>query len=205
MENPKIYESISAVMSEIGSIKKEKKSKQGYTYRGIDDVMNALHPLMADHGIFIVPEVLESSREDRTSSGGSKLVFSVCRIKYTFYASDGSSVPAVVMGEAMDSGDKSMSKAMATGLKYACFQVFCIPTDDIVDSDADAVTEKEIEALRLLLNEEMIDEAELLKAYNLKSLSDITDVKIKNLYQHFNKAKERCAIKSQGEVNGGGK
>jgi hypothetical protein len=59
-------------------------------------------------------------------------------MKYTFYAKDGSSISAVVIGEGMDSGDKASNKAMAVALKYALLQVFCIPTEDTKDPDADS-------------------------------------------------------------------
>ena len=59
------------------------------------------------------------------------------KIKYTFYAEDGSNVSAVVIGEGMDSAAKASNKAMAVGMKYAMFQVFCIPTEEMPDSDAE--------------------------------------------------------------------
>lgn len=131
-----IYESICGVMSEIGAIGKEKKNlQQGFMYRGIDDVMNTLQPLFVKHKVFIVPEVLEHIREDRVSKQGSTLIYSICKIKYTFYAEDGTNVTAVVVGEGMDSGDKATNKAMAIAMKYACFQAFCIPTEEMVDPD----------------------------------------------------------------------
>ena len=37
----------------------------------------------------------------------------------------------------MDSGDKATNKAMSVAFKYACFQVFCIPTEDMTDPDAE--------------------------------------------------------------------
>lgn len=37
----------------------------------------------------------------------------------------------------MDSGDKATNKAMAIAFKYACFQVFCIPTEEMKDPDAE--------------------------------------------------------------------
>ena len=58
-------------------------------------------------------------------------------MKYTFYAEDGSSVSAVVQGEGMDSADKSSNKAMSVAFKYACFQVLCIPTEEMKDPDAE--------------------------------------------------------------------
>ena len=139
MSETKIYSAINGIMSEIGVIGKGKKNQtQGFMYRGVDDVMNALQPLLIKYGVFAVPEILEHTREERTSKQGAALIYSVCRIKYTFYAEDGSSVTAVTIGEGMDSGDKSGNKAMAIAFKYACFQLFCIPTEDIKDPDADA-------------------------------------------------------------------
>lgn len=133
-----IHQKIPVIMSEIGAIQKAKKNaQQGFMYRGVDDVMNALQPLLHKHGVFIVPEVLEQKREERQTSKGGNLIYSVCTIKYTFYAGDGSFITAVVIGEGMDSGDKATNKAMAIAFKYACFQVFCIPTEEMKDPDAD--------------------------------------------------------------------
>lgn len=133
-----IYQSISAVMSDLEPIAKSKKNaQQGFLYRGVDDVMNALQPLFAKHHIFVVPEVQEQKREERQSSRGGVLIYSICKVKYSFYAEDGTSVSAVVIGEGMDSGDKATNKAMSVAFKYACFQVFCIPTEEMRDPDAE--------------------------------------------------------------------
>ena len=133
-----IYETITAVMNEIGAVgKNSKNQQQGFMFRGIDAVMNALNPAMKKYGLFVVPEILEQTREERTTSKGGLLIYSICRIKYTFYAQDGSSISAVVVGEGMDSGDKATNKAMSIAFKYACFQVFCIPTEEMVDPDAE--------------------------------------------------------------------
>lgn len=142
MDNPKIYTAISAVMSEVGVVGKDKKNaQQGFKYRGIDDVMNALSPALAKNHIFVVPEVLEQTREDRQTKNGGILTYSILKIKYTFYAEDGSSVSAVVIGEGMDSGDKASNKSMSIAFKYACFQVFCIPTEEMKDPDGETPPE----------------------------------------------------------------
>ena len=131
-----IYEAISRCMEEIGAVGKDAVNKQqGFKYRGIDAVMNAINPALTKNHVFIVPEVLDQSREERTTKSGGALIYSVCRIKYTFYAEDGSSIEAVTVGEGMDSGDKATNKAMAIAFKYACFQVFCIPTEEMKDPD----------------------------------------------------------------------
>ncbi|MBS6510387.1 MAG: ERF family protein [Clostridiales bacterium] len=134
-----IYEAIPAIMQELGAIGKGKRNTQhGFMYRGVDDVMNALNPLLAKYKVFVVPEVLEQTREERKSSKGGLLIYSICRIRFTFWASDGSNLQTVVIGEGMDSGDKATNKAMSIAFKYACFQVFCIPTEEMPDADSDS-------------------------------------------------------------------
>lgn len=133
-----IYSAIIGVMADVGAIGKNKRNaQQGFAYRGVDDVMNALQPAMVEHQIFVVPTILEQRREERKTAKGGLLIYSVCTIKYTFYAADGSSVECTVIGEGMDSGDKATNKAMSVAFKYACFQVFCIPTEEMRDPDAD--------------------------------------------------------------------
>lgn len=139
MSQGKIYEAISSVMADIGAVGKNDVNKtQGFKYRGIDAVMNALNPAMVKHKVFCVPEILEQQREERTSKQGSVLIYSVCKIRYKFFTTDGSFVEAVTIGEGMDSGDKATNKAMAIAFKYACFQVFCIPTEEMTDPDGES-------------------------------------------------------------------
>ncbi|SHI44250.1 ERF family protein [Parasporobacterium paucivorans] len=139
MENGKIYQAISSVMSEIGAIEKNKKNQQqGFFYRGVDDVMNALQPAMVKHKVFIVPEVLDETREERQTKSGGTMFYSRLKMAYKFFTDDGSNLSATVIGEAMDSGDKVTNKAMSIAFKYVCFQVFCIPTEEMLDPDAEA-------------------------------------------------------------------
>jgi hypothetical protein len=131
-----IYQKISAVMSEIEAIGKDRKNQQqNYSFRGIDDVYNELHPLLAKHGIFSVPEVLEQSRAEKPNKSGGLLLYSILKIRYTFFAEDGSSIQATVVGEGMDSGDKASNKAMAVAHKYALMQLFAIPTEESKDPE----------------------------------------------------------------------
>lgn len=131
-----IYAAIIKVMDEVGVVGKSSTNKdQGYKYRGVDAVMTHLQPAMIKHGIFCTPEVLEHTREIKTTAKGNQLLYSIIKMKYTFYAEDGSSVSAIVVGEGMDSGDKASNKAMSVAFKYACFQVFCIPTEEMIDPD----------------------------------------------------------------------
>lgn len=141
-EVPLIYQAIPKVMEEIGCVEKNQKNQQqGFMFRGIDAVMNAIYPALVRNQVFIVPEVLEQEREERKTKSGTNMIYSVCKVRYTFYAADGSSISAVVIGEGMDTGDKATNKAMAIAFKYACFQVFCIPTEEMKDPDSETPEE----------------------------------------------------------------
>ena len=136
-EKKNIFETINAVMAEIGAIGKDSWNKQGFKYRGIDAVMNALNPAFIKHKLFVTPEVISQTREERVTEKGKNMIYSILLIKFTFYAEDGSSKPVTAIGEGMDSGDKASNKAMSAAFKYACFQLFCIPTEEMKDPDAE--------------------------------------------------------------------
>jgi hypothetical protein len=133
----KIYASIIKVMNAVSPVAKNgDNEKQNFKYKKLDDIMNALHGILAMHGVFIVPEVLETTRTERPTKFGGLVTVTLAKVKFTFFADDGSFIQATTNGEAMDPGDKSTSKALSIAFKYACMEVFCIPTDD-VDKDPD--------------------------------------------------------------------
>ena len=188
-----IYESITKIMEEVPAIGKDKVNKQqGFKFRGIDDVMNALQPLLAKYKVFIAPEILEQTREERTTKTGGNLIYSICKIKYKFYAEDGTSIEAVTIGEGMDSGDKATNKAMAIAMKYALFQVFCIPTEEMKDPDSETpeenkkkqefeedlnnlVSEVEAKTIYAVMKQKGLDvEKELQKNFGISNTKELT-------------------------------
>lgn len=135
----KIFSAIPAIMGEIEAIGRERKNQQqGFMYRGIDDVYNALQLLLAKHGVFTAPTVLEDTRTERQSKSGGILFHVVLKIQFRFYATDGSYFDTLVVGEGMDSGDKASNKAESVAHKYALIQVFAIRTEDNADPDAES-------------------------------------------------------------------
>jgi ERF superfamily len=138
-----VYKSINAVQSDLATagIAKDRVNSQGATYkfRGIDDIYNALAPLLAKHGLCIIPRMLSRHCDERLSQKGNALFYVTVHAEFDFVSSfDGSKHTASTFGEAMDSGDKATNKAMSAAYKYAAFQTFCIPTEG--DNDADAHT-----------------------------------------------------------------
>lgn len=134
-----IHEKIIAILADADAISKDRRNQQqGFNFRGIDDVYNALHPLLAKHGVFSTTEVLSERSEERQTAKGGTLIYRILTVKFTFYAADGSHVESVMIGEGMDSGDKASNKAMAIAHKYALLQLLAIPTEDAKDPDAES-------------------------------------------------------------------
>ena len=135
-----IHEKMVAIMAEIQPIAKDRKNlMQNFMFRGIDDLYNAVHGLMAKHGVYVIPEVAEWTREEIKTNKGGIMTVRVVKVAFLFTAADGSQVRIVTLGEAADSGDKATSKALSMALKYALMQVFLIPTEDMEDPDGSSV------------------------------------------------------------------
>ena len=136
----KIYEAIANVMKDVGAVGKDGKNNfDNYVYRSIDGVMNALSPALVKNKVFVTPTVIDSHREERVNAKGTNMVYTILKVKYTFYTDDGSNIECTVIGEAMDRSDKSTNKAMSAAFKYAIFQTFCIPTEEMIDSETESL------------------------------------------------------------------
>ena len=137
-----VYAAINAVQSDLnkeGITKNRKNQAQNYNFRGIDDVYNALSPLLAKHKLCILPRILARTCEERQTKNGGSMNYVTVEAEFDFVSSvDGSRHIVRTFGEAMDSADKATNKAMSAAYKYAAFQAFAIPTEG--DNDADAHT-----------------------------------------------------------------
>lgn len=139
---PAVYTAIAAVagkMAKEGISKSRTNNEQKYKFRGIDDVYNALAPLLSEHKLCILTRVLDRDLVERKTAKGNPLFSVTLKVEFDFVsAEDGSKHTITTYGEAMDTADKATNKAMSAAYKYACLQAFCIPTEG--DNDADANT-----------------------------------------------------------------
>ena len=142
MQTVDVYRKIAAVsarMAQEGISKSRNNQQQGYKFRGIDDVYNALAPVLAENQLVILPRVLSREVTERVSGNNKALFYVTVEAEFDIVAaSDGSKHTIKTYGEAMDSADKATNKAMSAAYKYAAMQAFCIPTEG--DNDADAST-----------------------------------------------------------------
>ncbi|TXH55603.1 MAG: hypothetical protein E6Q97_08520 [Desulfurellales bacterium] len=141
MEDKKslIFEKVAAIMAEVGPIAKDRKNtQQNYNFRGIDDLMNAISPVLASHNVFpVCTQITDIKDEHITSNKGAAGYRQVRRYTFRFYAKDGSFVETTADGEAIDYGDKGSNKAQSVAYREAMFKMFVIPfqNDDIENSD----------------------------------------------------------------------
>lgn len=168
----KVYQAINAVQKALSKtgISKDRTNTQGsgYKFRGIDDVYNHLSPLMAEHGLCVLPRMISRACEERASKNGGALFYVTVEAEFDFVsAEDGTSHVVRTFGEAMDSGDKATNKAMSAAYKYAAFQAFAIPTE--ADNDADASTPPPILPAAPLMGADEV--AEIEKAADLAGMT----------------------------------
>lgn len=150
MEEKLIFQKMTSILKETKAItKSEKNQQQGFNFRGIDNVMNELHELFAKNDVFILQEVQDFTVDARPTAKGGTLFYTRAKIKFRYITTDGSFVETVNVGEAMDSGDKGMNKAMSIALKYSLLQMFLIPTEEPKDPDRDTPEETDYLAMAL--------------------------------------------------------
>lgn len=139
---PAIYACIAAVtadLAKVGVAKDRQNEQQHYRFRGIDDIYNALAPIIAKHGLVIVPRIVSREVNERVTKSGTTLFYvTLCAEFNLAAAKDGSWVTVRTYGEAMDSGDKATNKAMSACYKYAALMTFCVPTEG--DNDTENAT-----------------------------------------------------------------
>lgn len=134
---PTVVEALNAVMAEVGAVGKDKRNaQQGFNFRGIDDVQNALHGPLARHGVLVVPEVVERLAETRKTRQGGDMNVVHLHVRFTFHGPAGDSIGGSAWGEAQDSADKATGKAHSMALKTFLLEAFQIPTEDLADADA---------------------------------------------------------------------
>ena len=135
-----IFSKMLAVKEDIGSVGKDQtNSFQGFKFRGIDQFINHLHPILNKHGVGISTKVLQQSEEYKEGKNGKMSKNVRIIMGYTFFAEDGSSVECQMPAEGIDTSDKATNKALSAALKYCLIQTFCVPTEDMAIPDSESV------------------------------------------------------------------
>jgi hypothetical protein len=151
----KVHELMLAV-TEIGKSREFKAEGRGnnggieYSFRGIDDAMDAVGSALrtvglimrsevvkAEHTVHEVPRMWQGKQEGIVLWATTRLT-----MRYTFIdPEDGSEHSVEGYGVGKDNGDKDGSKSSAAAMKYALFQGLCIPVKGMnIDPEEDHPT-----------------------------------------------------------------
>lgn len=213
---PQIYAALNAAQLQIakeGIGKDRTNQQQGYKFRGIDDVYNALSPIMAEHGLLVIPSYSHRVAEERRTKNGEPIwnvtvvgSFTVVSVK------DGSSLDVgPFIGEAQDMADKATNKAMSAALKYCLFQTLLIPTKG--DNDADAggeaasskpefITSEQVAEVEALIEKSGVKAELFCKHFKLDGLTSIEKRDFDGAKKFLQKRIEKNAAKpEQGAAN----
>ena len=128
-----VYEALAVAAAEVGAVRKDSRnSQQGFSFRGIDAVMNAVAPAFRRHGLLgPLPDLQSLDRQEAgTSRNGALITRVTVTVRYTIFGPDGDTVSGTVPGEATDTSDKATAKAMSVALRTFLLQALCLPTDD---------------------------------------------------------------------------
>lgn len=134
-----VQEAVSAVMGDVQAIGKNQRVTEGparFSFRGVDDVVQAVGPALRKHGVIFAPVRVVSVEHERyeTKKGASMDGVTVV-VEYEFTGPLGDKLPTAAAGQAADSGDKAIPKAMSVAYRTALLEALSIPTGE-PDPDA---------------------------------------------------------------------
>lgn len=126
-----VHQAVANVMREVIAVRKgERNSHFNFNFRGIDAVMNAVGPILREHGVIVVPHDMEAAYSPVATSGGKPAMNVQVRNTYRFYGPAGDFFDTVATGESIDNGDKGTAKANSVAFRTCLLQALCLPTDE---------------------------------------------------------------------------
>ena len=123
-----IHEKLAAIQEDVDGIAKDQRHQKGYNFRGVEDFLNAIHPLLVKHQVNIVPQVQSATDSIFTTSNGKQVPAATVLVRYKFVATDGSFEEATVSGYDYNTEGAHHANAQKDAYKVALEQMFSIPT-----------------------------------------------------------------------------
>jgi hypothetical protein len=126
-----VHEAWTAVMDDVKAIEKtDRNTQQGFAFRGIDAVMQAVGPALRKHGVYIIPSGMDLKSETYQTKSNTTMRNVTVTMKYTVTGPAGDRFEGVSFGEAADVGDKAVTKAQSVAYRTFLLQSLTVPTGD---------------------------------------------------------------------------
>lgn len=200
-----IYERLLLISTELQTVAKNLEVSMGkngkYKAVGEADVLRAVKPLEKEYRVYSYPverEIIESGTLESTDYNGNikKQLFERIKVTYRFINIDKPEefVDITSYGDGIDSGDKSVGKAMTYADKYALLKAYKMVTGD--DPDQEASNDlKSAATKKTPLDQALLSEAQSLNIdlgnvakYLKKSVDDLTNDDLKRCIAQKKKA-----------------
>ena len=201
-----IYEKLSAITSEMGTVAKNLEVKYGQSsYKAVSegDVLKPVKELEKKYGIYSYPKSRTIvDKGTITNSKGTTSLFMRVETEYCFVNIEKpeEQISVITYGDGVDSQDKAPGKAMTYGDKYALLKAYKIMTGDDPDQygsatdnefSLDDIGEKKLDKIKLKTIQELrIDPDDGRKVLAEYGYEKSTDIKVKDYAAIFKKLKE---------------
>jgi hypothetical protein len=131
-----LYTRLSKVLAEIGNVPKNGFNEHfKYNYVMESDLADHIRPLLAKHGIGLIYDCIEASDHSIVNDRGKTV--NMVRVKVAITVGVEDSEGNIIgektghaFGQAADSGDKAIYKAMTGAVKYWLYKTFLVSTGD---------------------------------------------------------------------------
>lgn len=194
-----LNEAVLQVMREVPYIQKSRSDGLRYTFASEAELIAHLHPAMLKAGLTIKPTGMELLvNEQYQTSRGTSMTHVILRCTYLLsHSASGEKNAIQSLGEASDSGDKAVPKAMTCAMKYALREAYLIETGDDPDrqpSDqgnervSPFVSKEQAQELSQLMAQAKVPMTTFCRAYQVQKLADLPA-------EQFEAAKKRLVAK----------
>jgi ERF superfamily protein len=145
--SPGVHGKVMELMRTITAIGKDRQTDRkagGYSFRGVDDAMDAVGHALRQVGLVLLPgEILarDYAHHEARNNDGKTIMWTTAMlsVRYAFIdPDDGSTLAFEMVGEGRAMDDKATSKATSMALKYGLFQALMIPVTGLDDADAES-------------------------------------------------------------------
>jgi hypothetical protein len=121
------------VRREIRAIAKSETYEQGrtkYNYRGVDAVVQAFGPVTLKHGVHVLPIEVRTQYGEKNTNSGGKMRECTATVTWLIMGPKGDTFTLQTAGEALDTSDKSTTKAQTVALRTLLLTAGLTPTGD---------------------------------------------------------------------------
>lgn len=135
--NATLFAKLAAVMGRVRTIAKNGRNEYDlYDYMTADDIATRIGSLLAEQKVAFLPSLVSVETTEFTTAKGAVNLRTVITMQMVFADGDsGATWTSVWQGEAADRGDKSVSKAATSAVKYFLIKTFLLAGGE---DDADA-------------------------------------------------------------------